>query len=583
MTPPPFSVMARLGERGQVQFIAAVDDKPAAVERYAPGDGERRRKVAAKWCQNERLWEGAAPDVEAVLAELERAELDALGAVDALEAQYQPAGKVVEAAAYVDGGLIVELAWNRDDSMPDFIVYERASGNISRAPRVETARGALVVPSLDSGIVTPGGNIPGSVLLPTECGQDGHDTERLREDLHAFINRYVELTDEARELAVTYVLLTWVFDAFDELPYLCFRAADCGRGKSRAIETIGAVCYRPTFTGGGSSAAATLRLIDLFGGTLVADEFDHQRDTDSTADLTKVLNQGFQRGRPLVKCVGENNQPRPFRCYGPKLFALRRGFADDATESRTVSIRMRQRTRDDVPLNLPRARFDAEALVLRNRLLAWRLATVGAITIDPNLADPDLEDRANQIGLPLLAVAGSAERRALVVAALKDQQAAIAAERSESLSGEIFAAIVALLERDPETVRPGDVAAEVNRGRAAAEGVDVDKLKRPVTRERVGRIIARDLELPRGGRDKRGVYYTPDLVRMGQLAQRFGVALPEPTQPTLLHPEAKPTPENPPGAIKNAVGVGGVSGVGLSEGDGDGDQTGDGELGEWTG
>ena len=67
-------------------------------------------------------------------------------------------------------------------------------------------------------------------------------------------------------------------------------------------------------------------------------------------------------------------------------------LGDDATETRILSVRMTQRTRSDIPISLPRAQFDAEALVLRTRLLAWRFANHGKIKIDPTLASPELED-----------------------------------------------------------------------------------------------------------------------------------------------------------------------------------------------
>ncbi len=244
----------------------------------------------------------------------------------------------------------------------------------------------LPVPAICKGVVTPGGSVQGTVWVPMGWDETGVDEAMLRASVRAFVHRYVELSDAKVCIVVEYIFLTWVHDGLDELPYLAFRTTDFGRGKSRALETGGALCYRPIFCGGGSTAAATLRLSDVFGGTLVADEYG-QRETELAAELTRILNQGFQGNRPLVKCDGESNTPRPFRCFSPKRFALRKGFADDATETGTLSIRMQQRTRDDIPIHPPRARFDREALALRNRLPAWRFANLGRITIDPALAD----------------------------------------------------------------------------------------------------------------------------------------------------------------------------------------------------
>ena len=65
-------------------------------------------------------------------------------------------------------------------------------------------------------------------------------------------------------------------------------------------------------------------------------------------------------------------------------------------------------------LNLPRERFDQEAQAMRNKLLAWRFAVLGKVKLNPGFADRTLEDRLNQIGLPLLAVARDRQVRAAI-------------------------------------------------------------------------------------------------------------------------------------------------------------------------
>ncbi len=474
------------------------------------------------WCADARLWNSAQPNIDGILSALEEAELEALSAVDALEEAATPGG-VRQASSYADSGIVAELAWNNDEGKADFIVLERSTGHISRSDRVDTHSGTIVVPRMCDGIVTPGGSVRGAVYLATEVSLGGEDEMKLRESLAGFVNKYVELPGDAVHLAIEYILLSWVFDRFDELPFLAFRTADAGRGKSRALETVGALCRMSMFVGGGSSAAATLRLLDAFGGTMVADEFDFKRDTELAATLTQNLNQGFQSSRPLIKCDGERNEPRPFGCYGPKIFALRRTFPDDATESRTISIFMVQRTRKDIPINLPRSRFDAEALGLRNRLLGWRLTNLDHIRIDPSLAASGLEDRLNQIGLPLLSIAQDDKVRTAIVRALREQQASVAADRADSLMGSVFEAVLATVESDG-TVRPGVVAAEANRRTAKTEGIELEKPRKPLKSHKVGWVLKRDLELHRD-RDRAGTFYRLTANRARLLAIRFGAPL----------------------------------------------------------
>lgn len=528
----PFTITARLAERSQVIFTACRDNKTITSEKFAPGDGNRRRKVAGLWCNDDRLWDDSIPNTDAVVAELERVEFEALSTVDALEAQVEVPDNHFVAGSYADNGIVAELAWNADEAGADFVIYERATGHSSRATTVDTQRGILTAPPATTGIVTPGVPVEGAIYVPTDCQPDDGNEIALRRDIETFVNKYVELPGDSLSIVITYVFLTWIHDAFDELPYLAFRTADFGRGKSRALETVGSICYRPMFVGGGSSSAATLRLLDKYGGTLIADEFDQAHNTELASDLNRVLNQGFQRCRPLIKCDGEKNEPRPFKCFGPKVFALRCGFGDDATESRTLSIWMKGRTRDDIPRNLPRVEFDAEAKALRNRMLGWRFANYGKFAIDPQLADEDLEDRLNQIGLPLLAVAPDDETRERIVSALHDQQEKITAAARDTLAGEIFS-VVCQVADTANVVRPKTVADEINGRRAAAENTTVDKLpdKRKLTPHRAGKILRTELELEWLNKDSVGAQYRLTADRREELCRRFGEP-PDTSSPT---------------------------------------------------
>jgi hypothetical protein len=182
------------------------------------------------------------------------------------------------------------------------------------------------------------------------------------------------------------------------------------------------------------------------------------------------------------------------------------------------------------------------------------------VAVDEALADSSLEDRGNQIALPLLALARTPEARAAIVGALRQQQDAVATDRADSWEGEVFAVILRI-QRDG-TVRPADVAAEVNRERASADGIEIDRLgKRLMTKEQAGRILREGLELPKGGRDKTGVWYDLEPARMVQLAQRYDIPLGNLHNLHHLHLH----PENGPGAIKNAENVGSVGSVGSGE------------------
>ncbi len=550
----PFDLRYTLLPRRQVEFRAIRDGECIDVVTYGIGNAKRRSDTATAWAANEALRNGrplSASEVSAALAATEAQASD-----DLAEDASDPKEKPTEAASYVDEHLIVELAWNDRKGGVDFVVSDRATHTVSRAERVETGIGAIVPPECCSGIVTPGDPIGGTVFVPTQHDETGEDESTLREDIAAFINTYATLPGDATRLAVEYVLLTWVFDTFDECPYLALRTADIGRGKSRALESIGKLCRLPTMLSGGSTPNAVLRLLDVFGGTLLSDEAD-QRDSELASELNRILNAGFQRGRPLVKCDGDDNQPRAFRTYSPKIFALRKTFRDDATESRMISVWMTQRRAPGVRLSLPRRKFDKGALAIRNRCLAYRFRNLGRVEIDESHADPRLEDRGNQLGLPLLAIAGTEEARAVVVDALLQQQRRIASDRADSMAGEAFVSVLAVVD-EAGVVRPNAVSADMNKRRAAAAGVEVDHLgKRAVNPWMVGRIIKGELELPKLKADRNGAKYELRDHRRAELVARLGIDDAGQTP----HPQQTSHENLPFEAVKADCGVRGVCGV----------------------
>ncbi len=307
------------------------------------------------------------------------------------------------AVAIAGEKIMAEVAIVPNTGELGFLIYDVASRRVTAGESVE-AGGVEIYPPTCAGLCTSGfGFRSGCVLLPTGV-QDYGDEAALIAEVRAFIHRYVELREDDEAISAYYVLFTYLHDRFDELPYRRTRNPDYGRGKSRDLETVGSICYRPMFAGGGSTAAAMRRIIDLFRGTLIGDEQDSKGDSELTATCSKILCQGFQRGRPLVVCDGESNEPRPFYIYGPKLLASRRRFDDDAVESRCLTISIEQRTRKDIPKNLPRLRFDAEALELRNKLTLWRFHNWHRAKLNPALEVANVEDRLNQIAVPLLSI-----------------------------------------------------------------------------------------------------------------------------------------------------------------------------------
>ena len=242
------------------------------------------------------------------------------------------------------------------------------------------------------------------VLLPSEPAE--YETEeKLVSEIQEFIHRYVDVSSLFERIASYYVLFAWVYDDFNELPYLRVRG-DYGSGKTRFLLIVGSLCYKPIFASGASTVSPLFRILDSFRGTLIIDECDF-RVSDERAEVVKILNNGNAKGFPVLRSEVVNKRefdPRAYNVFGPKLVATRGFFEDRALESRFLTEEMGQsQLRENIPINLPVA-YKAEARHIRNKLLLFRIRNLGKKKTVDSLVDRTIEPRLNQIFVPLLSI-----------------------------------------------------------------------------------------------------------------------------------------------------------------------------------
>ena len=356
------------------------------------------------------------------------------------------------------------------------------------------------------------------VLLPGEPAEYGREAE-LAAEIKAYIRRYVVLTLEFEEIATAYVMLSWVYDAFNELPYLRIRG-DYGSGKTRFLHTVGGICRTPIFSSGASTVSPIFYALDAFRGTLVLDEADF-RLTDERADLVKILNNGNARGFPVLRqevTPSKEFSPRAFSVFGPKIVATRDLYADRALESRFLTeLAGNAPLRPEIPLNLPDVQSD-EAMALRGKLLLYRLRSLGRHRIDEALNDAGIEPRLNQVMAPLLAVAPTETAREAIRAAAREMQSDLASDRGLDRAADLLAVVQELDRAEGSANIPLRAIAEAYSKRHAADD------DRPVTARQVGAILRKDLLLR--PRKSHGVYALPasERPRLKRLYERYGLA-----------------------------------------------------------
>jgi hypothetical protein len=418
--------------------------------------------------------------------------------------------EVATVACAIEDGSLIELVYDSETRTTALAVGSGAA--VSLLSSVDMPDGRRLVPwNPDSNLIKHG-----AVLLP-ERPEAFTDVPDLLESVDQYLCRYIDLDIDLRRIVASYILLTWVYDRFNELPYLRFRG-DLGSGKTRALIIAGGLCYRAFFASGASTVSPIFHTLDTFRGTLVLDEADF-RFSDEKAELSKILNNGNVRGFPVLRTMlnaRKEFDPRAFNVFGPKLIAMRGHFDDAALESRFITIEMEaRRGAPRAPINLPDIQR-AEASMLRNKLLAYRFACRHHVAVDPSLYDDSLSPRANQVTLPLLSLVDDPVLRVATRRILRQAQRDNLADRAASPAGQLMQLLADMLQTDDrQTIALSDLAERF----IERFGSDFD---RPITNRYIGSLLRRVLDIH--PYKSHGTYQVPlDRERIALRAPLYGV------------------------------------------------------------
>ena len=422
----------------------------------------------------------------------------------------KPQSTPTVSTALPDGSL-VELVLDPREAKTRLALYK--DGHVTLAESIPTPSGVPLVPvSARNNLIRHG------VLLLPEQPTPIESPSALIREIEEYINRYVDLSDAFIRIASAYVLLTWVYDAFNELPYLRFRG-DYGSGKTRALLIVGSICFKPFFASGASTISPIFHTLDTFGSTLVVDETDF-RMSDEKAELVKIFNNGNVRGFPVLRSSATPQHtfdPRAFIVFGPKIVAMRHAFDDPALESRFLTEEMGRRSlRSSIPINLPDLQRD-EARELRNKLLWYRFTTLKTVAVDTTAYDDRLSPRTNQIVAPLLSVVGDPTLTAHIRSHMAGTEKQLRVERSGSPEGQLLDVVLTLTGKDSVTPITVTAITEAFVERFGKE------YERPITPRYVGHLLRNRLRLATYKRHGNFVLPTTQAAHLRVLAERYGI------------------------------------------------------------
>lgn len=250
-------------------------------------------------------------------------------------------------------------------------------------------------------------------------GEDRSDGERLLDQVHAFMRRFVAFpSPEAAIATAAWVIHAHALDAFDTTPRLALLSPEPGSGKTRALEVIELLVPNPMVTFNVSAAVLfrSMSLQDSDGAslrpTVLLDEGDTifgPRASKDHEDLRGFLNAGYRRGAQAQRAAirGNGVVVETFPAFAAVAIA---GLDDlpDTIMTRSIVVRMRRRSPGEQVEPYRRRLHGHDGNALRERIEAWvdfKHSELSCMVTD----FPDgIEDRAADCWEPLIAIGDAA-------------------------------------------------------------------------------------------------------------------------------------------------------------------------------
>lgn len=226
----------------------------------------------------------------------------------------------------------------------------------------------------------------------------------LLDDIAQAIKRFVIADSATIQAGALWATFTWLIDSVQVAPIANITAPEKRCGKSIMLTTLGNLVSRKLQVSN-IAPAALFRSIELWSPTLLIDEVDaFLRDNE---EARGILNAGFTRDSAVViRCVGDDHMPTPFRVWGAKALCGIGKIADTLAD-RSIPLRLRRKLPGEEVEVLRHS--DPELWAgLRSRMMRFSQDHAEQIGKARPATINGLNDRANDCWEPLLAIAEAA-------------------------------------------------------------------------------------------------------------------------------------------------------------------------------
>jgi putative DNA primase/helicase len=339
--------------------------------------------------------------------------------------------------------------------------------------------------------------------------------------LSNFIKKYVFLLARAADGIAVWVLHTHCYKCFRHTPRLGFTSPTRRCGKTTALDALVLLVCKALATAS-ITTAALFRTIEMAAPTLLIDEADtFLRDNE---ELRGAINAGHKQGGQVIRCVGDDAEPRVFGVFAPCAIAAI-GRLPGTIEDRAIKVRMQRAKPGERPAMLDEA-AEREGRELARQCARWAEDHRAALRVARPKLPSELFNRVADNWRPLFAIAAAAggdwpER---ITAA----SAALAPEEDESIGIRLLADIRAIFEvrkthKDKDDIASKDLCTALHRIETSP-WAEYGKARKRITQRQLARVLE-----PFG--------ITPSTVRLASEKTARGYRRPVRTPPSPRRPK----------------------------------------------